>query len=486
MNKTLVGEGLVTSSVLDQQVRWQQPMMIRHGVDQTRLVLEDAPREAAPFSFLVMGDTDAGDTDAGDTAKESSLFAEAFAQQLLAHATDSQFLLHTGDVTYPTGSYENYLNGFLQPYRSLVDNFPASPDYRNWEIVFNKPLLPVPGNHDYAIGRSQLWQKVMRAVCDRLRKTIGLDLGHYGGQGGEAYAHTFLDDLARLDPEQLRNHLAAHYAAHDKVTADSAVAKAGLHYRAGHFTRLPNRYYSFRCGGVDFFALDSNTWKTSSDVPGFDHAQLDWLVRSLVRSWQTPGTAGRIIYMHHSPYTTEVSRWQQSDTLWVRKHLRSVFARVRQALPDKISRYRDKQYRDKQRLVDLVISGHAHCLEHLQTASNTDFADMGMDWVICGGSGASLRSRWRSESAEILENVPQRGSLYPKVVAKSRMYVGNHVKNNKKQSLYSFIRVEVRPEQACKFQVVPYVVSKGQTGWRSQRLNVLKTHAAEMVGSCYV
>ena len=51
-------------------------------------------------------------------------------------------------------------------------------------------------------------------------------------------------------------------------------------------------------------------------------------MRSLVESWRSSKTVGRIIYLHHSPYTTETSRWQQSETLWVRKHLRAVLDRV--------------------------------------------------------------------------------------------------------------------------------------------------------------
>jgi hypothetical protein len=35
----------------------------------------------------------------------------------------------------------------------------------------------------------------------------------------------------------------------------------------GNFTRLPNRYYTFRCGGIDFFALDTNTFNAPSPLP---------------------------------------------------------------------------------------------------------------------------------------------------------------------------------------------------------------------------
>ena len=96
----------MTFSVLSQQVRWRQPEMLSAGVDQSRLVIADAPTASESFSFLVMGDTDAG-IEAGIEEKGSA-FAEGFANQLLRQLGESRFVLHTGDVTYPMGSYENY------------------------------------------------------------------------------------------------------------------------------------------------------------------------------------------------------------------------------------------------------------------------------------------------------------------------------------------------------------------------------------------
>ena len=37
-------------------------------------------------------------------------------------------------------------------------------------------------------------------------------------------------------------------------------------------------------------------------------------------------------------------------------------------------------------VVDLVLSGHAHCLEYLYT-KDTGAADSYTNWIICGGSG---------------------------------------------------------------------------------------------------
>lgn len=445
-------------SRLTEQVRWQRPTIRQGAVDQTQLRIADAPVGATPFSFMVIGDTDAGISPHANL----STFSAAFAEQLMQHLGESRFLLHTGDVTYPVGSYQNYLEGFLRPYRSLLSVLPESPSYRSESVVFNRPLLPVPGNHDYVESGSKLWQGVLRAVCDRLRH-LGIDLGNYGGQGGEAYGQTFLDDLQKLLPHQLAAYLADNYSAVAPYQSNvpSGQTKSPTHclnYRPGHFTRLPNRYYSLRYGGVDFFALDSNTWNTSPEANGFDQQQLSWLEQRLIMSWQKPDTVGRIIYLHHSPYTTESVRWQQPETLWVRRHLQTVLDRVDQRLK--------KPHRRP--LVDLIISGHAHCLEHMQTA-HTGHADSYTDWIVCGGSGAALRPQCKAGS-DILGKVLGKGKHYTSVVARSQLYAGVHGRGREKQQFHSFLRIEVRPYQLQKLLVFPFVVNQSITGWQTEAL----------------
>ncbi|MBE9061350.1 metallophosphoesterase [cf. Phormidesmis sp. LEGE 11477] len=439
-----------SSSNLAMQIRWQQPAIVQAGIDQTRLTIADEPTGTVPFSFAVMGDTDAGSRD----SKTSSSFSKAFSKQLLTASADCRFLLHTGDVTYPTGSYENYLNGFLRPYQALLCGLPISPD-RAREIVFKTPLLPVPGNHDYAeaAGLRGILARLVRVMCDRLRQTLNIDLGHYGGEGGEAYGRIFLDHLSSLSTDQLAAHLAAHYHDFSEKTDAHQPGKLSLNYRPGHFTRLPNRYYTFHYAGIDFFALDSNTWNSAPEDAGFDDEQLAWLEHQLICSWRSPNVIGRVIYLHHSPYTTEASRWQQSETLWVRRHLRTVL--------DKVVT-RTGQQKDLQRrvpLVDLVLSGHAHCLEHLKTG-DTGHADSYTDWIVCGGSGANVRYRRQSDTVEILETVSRRGRQYPGVVAKSMFYAGAHERRGRQQRLHSFIRIDVTPGSRRLFKVVPFVVTR--------------------------
>ena len=460
--KRAKSDAMYSSSLLEKQVQWQHPTILNGGVDQTRLAIADAPTEistdtsvenSSAFSFLVIGDTDAGSADNSDR-----VFSQLFAQQVTAYLAESRFLLHTGDVAYPTGSYRNYFSYFLKPYQALLKQLPSSPSYNSRQIVFNKALLSVPGNHDYSESATKLrhWKHLLRILCDRLRTSIDVDLGCYGGERGEAYGQTFLDDLAGLSPEQLKTHLSQHYSA--KIESSDDVLTHCLSYQPGSFTRLPNRYYTFRYGGVDFFALDSNTWNASSEALGFDQAQLDWLEASLIHSWQTPNTIARIVYLHHSPYTTEAFHWQQPETTWVRQHLRQVFNKV--ALTIK------KREKVSPPIVDLVLSGHAHCLEHLKTTPSTQ-GDSSIDWVVCGGSGASVR-RQRSGEADILENIFQRGRRQAKVVARSQLFVGRRCRQPHEQSSHSFIRVDVNPYHAQKITVSPFVVTKANGNWRTE------------------
>ncbi|MEL7401335.1 MAG: hypothetical protein AAFN68_12300, partial [Pseudomonadota bacterium] len=334
-------------------------------------------------------------------------------------------------------------------------------------------------------GFARTRQRFLRAACDRLRQFFNLDFGHYGGHGGEAYGQTFLDTLVTLSPEQLKHHLSAHYSALAQWPQQNTQALTPplptddnpaycLNYQPSEFTRLPNRYYRFRYGGVDFFALDSNTWNTASDHKDFDHEQLAWLEKSLIASWQTPRTVGRILYLHHSPYTTESTRWQQPETLWVRRHLRSVLDRVQAACA---------HCPPTAPLVDIVISGHAHCLEHVRT-TDTGHADAHLDWIVCGGSGLSLRQQRNAETPDILEKLSARSShtpssytgagnrSYTSVVATSKLYAGKHLHHRQKQRFHSFIRIEVTPHQPQRFTIHPFVVvNQGPQGWLTKALS---------------
>jgi hypothetical protein len=87
-------------------------------------------------------------------------------------------------------------------------------------------------------------------------------------------------------------------------------------------------------------------------------------------------------------------------------------------------------------LVDLVLTGHAHCLEYLRTG-DTGHADSNINWIVCGGSGYSLR-RQRSEGPELTETFGSIKSGDERVVARSQLFIGRKGHSLQKQRPYSF------------------------------------------------
>jgi hypothetical protein len=232
-----------------------------------------------------------------------------------------------------------------------------------------------------------------------LGSKLDLDVGWHGSDRGNAYAKAFLDYLqAHKMPGELDRHLDAHY------TASTSTGRC-LRYQPGRFTRLPNRYYTFRSGGIDFFALDSNTFNEPLPIPktkqgdirrqnleldrqkleqeklamlemcdrlkpeipeeaeqlddltakleqvdemlmdidkqlspdntaATDFEQLEWLKKRLINSWRDSQVRGRVIYLHHPPYVTEATKWNQAQTLAVRLRLREVLDGVADAVGD--------------------------------------------------------------------------------------------------------------------------------------------------------
>ncbi|MEL6231748.1 MAG: hypothetical protein AAFR24_17720 [Cyanobacteria bacterium J06627_3] len=290
----------------------------------------------------------------------------------------------------------------------------------------------------------------------------------------------------------------------------------------GKFTRLPNRYYSFRYGGIDFFALDSNTFnepqpmargkaglkyreqlnirqvelekaKTNilekaadldpadldqaeqiADLTGEaeqldeeirdiskqlrptpfrntnDTEQLNWLSDRLIASWQDSTSRGRIVYFHHPPYVTEATKWSQAQTLAVRQNLRQALTDVQKEIG---------QATGERPLVDLIINGHAHCMEYLRTA-HSPLADANIPYLVCGGSGYSLR-RQRSNGPEVFEIIDGKS----RQVATSHLFIGRQGQGSQKRRPYSCLRIEVKAGNPPKFVVKPIVVEKFQHKW---------------------
>lgn len=482
------------------RVRWGHPALARHGIDPCRLAIDGDPGSPEAFSFLVLGDSGTG-LHRRDTPQRW------VAEQLLAHGADARFLLHTGDVVYPVGSSEQYPDNFIRPYREWILGGEDWEQLRYDRLVFRVPFLPVLGNHDYYDLPLPLGLLAGLTAPPRrlLRPWIQLDVGWHGSFVGQAWARAFLDGLGAVPEAELEQHLARTRTA----TVDGARC---LLYRPGAFTRLPHRHYSVRWAGVDVFALDSNTFnqplpagaddgrlrrrrqgleaeraslllslggdedarddraakaeqldeqirdidkQLEGGPPAVDQEQLDWFADALIASWRNPDVRGRLLVLHHPPYVTETSKWDQGQTLAVRARLRGVLDRVAAtlgALPA------------GRPLIDLAFSGHAHCLELLSTG-DTGHGDAHIPWAICGGSGYSLR-RQRREGPDLLEGPA--GS--ERVVARSRLFLGRSGRGSSLRRSYSALRVDVAAGTPLKLTLTPLVAEKADGRWHPYRL----------------
>jgi hypothetical protein len=496
---------------MNQRVRWQDPLIVERNIDQTRLVLDDGQANDSEFSFLVIGDSGSGRHRGHNPQRQ-------VAELMLPHHNESRFMLHLGDVIYLVGSSEYYQQNFIQPYREFILGGEHSRQIAYDQMIFKLPILPIPGNHDYynlpiLLSLASLTTLPIRNL---LRSRLDLDVGLHGSRTGDAYARAFLDYLQALQlPGELASHLDRYY------TAKTDTGRC-LSYQPGHFTRLPNRYYTFCYGGIDFFALDSNTFNdppplpktkkgdvdrqvlekrrddleqqklqivensaklrpenpteadqlddlqaklsqieeiivdidkqlTTDKITETDTEQLKWLKDRLIESWNNSEVRGRVIYFHHPPYVTEATKWQQGQTLIIRDRLRDVFDEVAQQLGS-LTQGRP--------LVNLVLNGHAHCLEHLETM-DTGHADSHIHWVVCGGSGFSLR-RQRIEGADLMEA--------NKLVARSHLFIGRNGEGSQKRRPYSGLRIDVKGDRQPKFIVRPLVAEWHQRQWHNQEL----------------
>lgn len=503
---------------MKQRVRWQESPFLERGIDQTRFVLDDGQADNPEFSFLVIGDSGSGGHRGYHPQRQ-------IAEQMLMQREECRFVLHTGDVIYLVGSSEYYFKNFIDPYREFLvgGNHPDRISYD--KMIFNLPILPVLGNHDYY--DLPLLYSLMARVTMPLRRLLqfqlDLDIGWQGSNQGKAYAKAFLDYSQDFNPNELHQHLDRHY------TAKTDKGRC-LRYEPSHFTRLPNRYYTFRIGGIDFFALDSNTFNSplplpttpegndrrrqleqrldeleehnqkiietsvalNSDAPDeaeqaddlrtrltqteemkldvekqlstdntntVDVEQLEWLQQKLIESWHTDGVRGRVLYFHHPPYVTEATKWDQGQTIAIRQRLRRVLDGVAQAVGDKAA---DRP------LVDLVLNGHAHCLEHLRT-TDTRHGDANINWLICGGSGYSLR-RQRIEGTDLMEGGENGGEDHPHLVAQSQLFVGRSGQGSNKRRPYSFLRIDVQDGHPPRFVIRPYIADRFQGQWHNSKI----------------
>ncbi|MEM7578842.1 MAG: metallophosphoesterase [Cyanobacteria bacterium P01_A01_bin.80] len=503
---------------MNQRVSWLHPSITSRGIDQTSMVIDDGKEESPEFSFMVIGDSGAGDHWGHNPQRQ-------IAELMLPHRDDCRFVLHTGDVIYLVGSQDYYYPNFIKPYREFLVNGENYKSIRYDNMVFNQPFLPVLGNHDYY--DVPLAYRILAGATLPIRRAFGykeLDISWHGSYQGDAYAKAFIDYLQRFrNKEKLGVHL-------DKRYTGKTDSGRCLRYLPGEFTRLPNRYYSFRYGGIDFFALDSSTFNTplpiptNSDTQGkrtilekrsleieqeeqqillaitelnsespddaekiddfnakleqlievkmdiekqlniqeevvIDIEQLNWFKQRLIASWNNPHVRGRIVYFHHPPYVTEATKWHQGQTLAVRDRLREVFDGVVEELGE---------LPPGRPVVDLILSGHAHCFEHLQTF-DTGHADSHLNCIIAGGSGFSLR-RQREEGAVLEETFTDSNGVHTRKVARCNLFLGRNGQGSDKHRPYSFVRIDVKDGTPPKFIVKPFVADRHHHHWEFPKI----------------
>jgi len=503
---------------MKERVRWMHTSFRQRGIDQTSIILDDHREDSPEFSFMVIGDS-------GTEAHSPHHPQRKVAEMMLTHRNDCSFVLHTGDVIYVVGSQEYYSTNFIEPYREFLvggDN-PKGISYDR--MVFNLPFLPVLGNHDYY--DVPLMYRLFTGATSSLRRLLGhkdMEIGWHGSYQGNTYARAFMDyTQAIASPQELERHLDQHY------TAKTNTGRC-LRYEPGQFTRLPNRYYTFRYGGIDFFALDSNTFNAPSPLPttqegeiyrrqllhrrqeidrqelqilkicdylnrdnpteaeqldelsakldqineikidiekqltshktsAIDFEQLDWLRSRLIESWNTSEVRGRVLFFHHPPYVTEATKWHQAQTLAVRHRLRWVFEQVAQTLGSLIK---------ERPIVDLILNGHAHCLEYLRTA-DTGFADSHINCIISGGSGHRPRYQ-RQGGTELMETFTEIKGKATRKVADSLLFVGRHDYKSQNHLPYSSVRIDVLDGSPPKFIVRPLVAERIGEEWYNREL----------------
>jgi hypothetical protein len=205
---------------------------------------------------------------------------------------------------------------------------------------------------------------------------------------------------------------------------------------------------------IEEMTLDIRKQLEMRGEPPIDVEQLNWLEQRLLHSWNTPEVRGRIVFFHHPPYVTEATKWNLSQTIAVRHHLQRVFDRVANQLG---------KDRGNRSIVDLVLNGHAHCLEYIRTF-DTGHADSYSNWIVCGGSGYSLR-RQRPEGSDLMRKIESDSERETELMARSQLFVGRNGYGSKKRRPYSFARIDVRAGTPPRFVFRPFTIERFQHQW---------------------
>jgi hypothetical protein len=502
---------------MKQRVRWQHPSIQQRGIDQTSMIFDDGREENPDFSFMVIGDT-------GTKSHYGSHPQRQVAQMMLNNSDDCRFILHTGDVVYVVGSREYYPPNFIEPYREFLVGGENPKNIAYDQMVFQLPILPVLGNHDY-YDVPWMYRLITGSTLPlrRMLRYRDIEVGWHGSNQGDAYTRAFIDYLAAISPAELEHHLDANY------TAKTDTGRC-LRYEPGKFTRLPNRYYTFRYGGIDFFALDSNTFNTPEPLPEnqagdiyrrellqrrqqLEQEELQILAECDTLNPENPAESEQLadlgakvdqlnevkmdIEKQLETHTTADVDFEQLE--WLRSRLieswgnsevrgRVIFFHHPPYVTEATKWYQGQTLAVRHRLrgvfeqvaatlgnitqgrplVDVIFNGHAHCLEYLRTV-DTGYADSHINYIVCGGSGRRPR-RQREEGTELVENFTDSNSGSTRKVADSLLYVGRSGYGSQRKKPYSCVRVDVKDGFPAKFIITPLVTELIEGKWCDRSL----------------
>lgn len=523
---TFASEAGIASKIrrMAERVRWGHPALAAAGIDPCRLVLEGDPGGGEAFSFLVIGDSGTGRRGRNDPQRlvAELLLAHGEDARFLLHTGDVVYLVGSSEQYRHNfiRPYREWLVGGEHWRRlrhsELVFRRPFLPVLGNHDYYD----LPLP------LALLSLLTALPRRL---LRPWVNLDVGWHGSYCGRAWSEAFVDRLAAVPEQSLQAHLAStrsaaadgadggrallyrpgrftrlphrYYASRwagiDLFALDSNTFNqplAGVSDPAGRETLLQHRQaleaeqtvLLRELGGdwltgrhddqaddsrADALGLAEELDERIRDIdkqlasaaaaragrpPALDGEQLAWFERQLLASWQNPAVRGRLLVLHHPPYVTEATKWNQAQTLAVRCQLQRVFDRVATRLGER---------REGRPLVDLAFSGHAHCLELVQVADNGR-GDAGIPWVVCGGSGYSLR-RQRLQGPELhaADGSP---------LARSHFFHGRHGHGSALQRRYSGLRVDVAAGSPPRFTLTPLVAERAAGRWHCRPLEPIQ------------
>jgi hypothetical protein len=107
-------------------------------------------------------------------------------------------------------------------------------------------------------------------------------------------------------------------------------------------------------------------------------------------------------------------------------------------------------------------------MEYLQT-TDTGHGDAHIPWLICGGSGYSLR-RQRLEGPDLMESIGGKDQ----VVATSELFVGRSGKGKDKKRPYSGLRVDVHEGTPLKLSLTPLLAERAHKKWNTYNLDTFE------------